>query len=179
MHRRYRPWHYAAQVAALVEAVGPELALGADVMVGFPGESEAEFRESYELIASLPFTYLHLFPFSPRPGTPGWELHRQSPVAGAAVAERMAALQALAAEKMRRFRLSLLGCTLPGITLNTPAVTAAQGRTSVLTDDYVPVEVAGVFAANLVVDLRLTSIDGAGAVLGEIKSSVGNIAVAS
>jgi hypothetical protein len=49
----------------------------------------------------------------------------------------------------------------------------------VLTDDYVPVEVAGVFAANLVVDLRLTSIDGAGAVLGEIKSSVGNIAVAS
>ena len=79
MHRRYRPWHYAKKVHALVEATGPEIALGADVMVGFPGETDTEFRETHDLIDSLPLTYLHLFPFSPRPGTRGWELHRQCP----------------------------------------------------------------------------------------------------
>ena len=45
MHRRYRPWHYEQKIAALTEAIGPQLALGADVMVGFPGETETEFRE--------------------------------------------------------------------------------------------------------------------------------------
>ena len=69
MHRRYRPWHYAKKVTELVKAAGPELAVGADVMVGFPGETEGEFRETYELVRELPFTYLHLFPFSARPGT--------------------------------------------------------------------------------------------------------------
>ena len=46
MHRRYRPWHYAGKVAELFEAAGPELTLGADVMVGFPGETEQEFAET-------------------------------------------------------------------------------------------------------------------------------------
>jgi len=65
MHRRYRPWHYVEKVEALLRAAGPELTLGADVMVGFPGESDAEFEETVELIERLPFGYLHLFPFSP------------------------------------------------------------------------------------------------------------------
>jgi threonylcarbamoyladenosine tRNA methylthiotransferase MtaB len=81
MHRRYRPWHYAEKVAALRQAAGPELTLGADVMVGFPAETDAEFEETMELVRALPFGYLHLFPFSPRPGTRGWELHKERPVA--------------------------------------------------------------------------------------------------
>jgi threonylcarbamoyladenosine tRNA methylthiotransferase MtaB len=92
MHRRYRPWHYAEKVAALVQAAGPELTLGADVMAGFPGESDAEFEETLAFIRSLSFGYLHLFPFSPRPGTPGWAMHAERPVPAAAVVERMAAL---------------------------------------------------------------------------------------
>ncbi len=99
MHRRYRPWHYVEKVEALVRACGPELTLGADVMVGFPGETDAEFEETLALVRALPFGYLHLFPFSPRPATLAWALHAEQPVAPEAVAERMKALRALAAEK--------------------------------------------------------------------------------
>jgi threonylcarbamoyladenosine tRNA methylthiotransferase MtaB len=159
MHRRYRPWHYEQKIAALIDAAGQELAVGADVMVGFPGETDAEFHETYDMIARLPFTYLHLFPFSPRPGTRGWELHRESPVASQAVSERMATLRDLAAEKGRRFRAGLIGCTLPAITLHTPAEVAARGRTSLLTDNYLPVEMSGVQPANRLVRIKLTGID--------------------
>jgi threonylcarbamoyladenosine tRNA methylthiotransferase MtaB len=79
MYRRYRPWHYAEKLAA-IRALLPDAAIGADVMIGFPGETDALFQESYDFIAAQPFTYLHLFPFSARPGTPAWELHRQNPV---------------------------------------------------------------------------------------------------
>jgi threonylcarbamoyladenosine tRNA methylthiotransferase MtaB len=172
MHRRYRPWHYQQKAAALLEAVGPELALGADVMAGFPGETEAEFFETYNFIASLPFAYLHLFPFSPRPGTRGWELHRQSPVAAQAVGERMAALRALAAEKSRRFRASFIGRSLPAITLHTPQLLAAKGRTSALTGNYLPVELAASLPANRLVDVRITGLHADGSLLAAIDSEI-------
>jgi threonylcarbamoyladenosine tRNA methylthiotransferase MtaB len=166
MHRRYRPWHYAQKAAALVEAAGPELALGADVMIGFPGETDSEFRETYDLIASLPFAYLHLFPFSPRPGTPGWELHRASPVSPQIVRERMTALRALAELKMEAFRKSFIGRNLPAITLNATPVEAAKGRTSALTDNYLPVLLTQSLPANLLVDVKLTGMDAAGILQG-------------
>ncbi len=75
----------------LGRAAGPELTLGADVMVGFPGETDAEFEETLEFVRALPFGYLHLFPFSPRPGTRAWALHKEHPVPRAVVDERMAA----------------------------------------------------------------------------------------
>jgi threonylcarbamoyladenosine tRNA methylthiotransferase MtaB len=161
MHRRYRPWHYEQKVAALIEAAGPELAAGADVMVGFPGETEREFRETYDLIAGLPFAYLHLFPFSPRPGTRGWELHRESPVAPQAVAERMAALRDLIAGKTHRFRAGFVGKTLPAITLHTLEQIAAQGRTSALTDNFLPVEITEVIPSNQLVAVRIMALQSA------------------
>jgi threonylcarbamoyladenosine tRNA methylthiotransferase MtaB len=168
MHRRYRPWHYQQKAAALLEAAGPELALGADVMVGFPGESEVEFRETYDFIASLPFAYLHLFPFSARPGTRGWESHRQSPVAAQAVAERMAALRDLAAERSYRFRSDFVGRSLPAITLHTPPQLAALGRSSALTDNYLPVELNASLPANRLADVQITGLHAGGTVLAEI-----------
>ena len=171
MHRRYRPWHYEQKVFALREAAGNELALGADVMIGFPGETDAEFRETHDLIARLPFTYLHLFPFSPRPGTRGWDLHRQSPVPAQAVSERMAALRDLAAEKSRAFRASFLDQTLPCITLHTSAHLAAQGRAAALTDNYIPVELTGNLPANQLLEVRILSVEASGALLGSITSS--------
>ncbi len=76
MHRRYRPWHYAEKLH-LIRDIMPDAAIGADVMVGFPGETEALFEESFAFIAAQPFTYLHLFPFSARPGTRAWQLAQE------------------------------------------------------------------------------------------------------
>jgi threonylcarbamoyladenosine tRNA methylthiotransferase MtaB len=140
MHRRYRPWHYMEKAAALAATCGDELTLGADVMAGFPGETDAEFAETYELIRALPFGYLHLFPFSPRPGTHAWELHRQSPVPSHIVNERMTALRTLAREKMRAHRQAMTGRVLDAITLHTPEALAGRGRTAALTQNFLPVE---------------------------------------
>jgi threonylcarbamoyladenosine tRNA methylthiotransferase MtaB len=163
MHRRYRPWHYAEKVDALVRAAGPALTLGADVMVGFPGETDAEFEETAAMIRALPFGYLHLFPFSPRPGTRGWALHAENPVAREAVEERMAALRALAAEKSAAHRQQFVGRELEAITLHTPAALAARGRTSALTENFLPVEMDGCRSANEPVRVRVTGMNAEGA----------------
>lgn len=148
MHRRYRPWHYVENAEALLGAVGPELTLGADVMVGFPGETETEFAETVELVRTLPFGFLHLFSFSPRPGTRGWELHAGRPVAAKAIEERMEVLRTLAAEKTSAHRSRLVGRELEAITLNTPPDEAARGLTSALTENFIPVAVKGRTAGN-------------------------------
>jgi threonylcarbamoyladenosine tRNA methylthiotransferase MtaB len=158
MHRRYRPWHYVEKVAALAAACGDELTLGADVMVGFPGETDAEFAETRELIRALPFGYLHLFPFSPRPGTRAWALHQQSPVPAPVVAERIATLRTLAREKTRALRASMIGRTLDAITLHTPEALANQGRTAALTQNFLPVEMNGSIEANRLLRVRVTGL---------------------
>jgi len=166
MHRRYRPWHYAGKVAALERAAGKDLTLGADVMAGFPGETDHEFEETLAFIRELPFGYLHLFPFSPRPGTPGFALHAGSPVPVAVVDERMAALRALAAEKTRAHRSRFVGRELAAITLHTQGLSAAQGCTAALTENFLPVELDGRLAANKLVWVRITGLDPDGALHG-------------
>jgi threonylcarbamoyladenosine tRNA methylthiotransferase MtaB len=164
MHRRYRPWHYAEKVEQLVRAAGPELTLGADVMVGFPGETDAEFEETMELVRLLPFGYLHLFPFSPRPGT---ALHAAVPMAAEVMRERMAALRALAAEKVRAHRVRMIGCVLEAITLHTPEALAGMGRTAALTENFLPVELDGRVGANELVRVRVTELNGDGGLTAE------------
>ena len=162
MHRRYRPWHYVEKAEALIRAAGPDLTLGADVMVGFPGETEAEFEETVAMIRALPIGYLHLFPFSPRPGTPGQTLHMQYPVPQAMVEERMAVLRAVAIEQSRAHRARFIGRTLDAITLHTPSPLAAQGHSSGLTENFLPVNISGAIAANRLVNLRIGALDGEG-----------------
>jgi len=159
MHRRYRPWHYAEKVQSLFEAAGPELTLGADVMAGFPGETDGEFEETLEFLRALSFGYLHLFPFSPRPGTRGWALHAESPVAAAVVDERMAALRELAGEKTRAQREQFIGRDLDAITLHTPDRLNERGRTTALTENFVQVELEGHMPANCLVRVRVTGIN--------------------
>jgi threonylcarbamoyladenosine tRNA methylthiotransferase MtaB len=163
MQRRYRPWHYAEKVEALVRAAGPELTLGADVMAGFPGETDREFHETLDLVRALPFGYLHLFPFSPRPGTRGWALHAEAPVPAAVVEERMAALRALAAEKRKTHRKRFVGRELEAITLRTPAMLNARGRTAALTENFLPVEMDGRLQANRLVRVRVAGLNAEGA----------------
>jgi threonylcarbamoyladenosine tRNA methylthiotransferase MtaB len=171
MHRRYRPWHYAQKVESLLHAAGPDLTLGADVMAGFPGETDREFEETVALIRALPFGYLHLFPFSPRPGTPGWALQKENPVPPKAVEERMALLRSLAAEKCEAHRRRFLGRTLSAITLITPPALAEQKRTSALTENFLPVEIDAPLPANQLVRLRVTSL-GQNSVLNSVLDSV-------
>jgi threonylcarbamoyladenosine tRNA methylthiotransferase MtaB len=158
MHRRYRPWHYAEKVDALLHAVGSALTLGADVMVGFPGETNREFQETCDFIRSLPFGYLHLFPFSPRPGTRAGTLHAESPVPASVVNERMAILRSLAAEKTRTHRMQFIGAELDAITLRTPPHLDSANRTSALTENFLPVELSAARPANELIRVRVTAI---------------------
>ncbi len=159
MHRRYRPWHYAEKVHQLLRALGPDLTLGADVMVGFPGETDEEFQQTLAFVREIPFGYLHLFPFSPRPGTPGWALHQAAPVKPAVVGERISALRALAAEKSAAHRRQFLGRTLQAITLHTPPALGQDGFTASLTENFLPVALRGRFAANQLLPVRITGLD--------------------
>jgi len=159
MHRRYRPWHYEEKVRALFQAAGTDLTIGADVMVGFPGETDAEFEETLELVRKLPFAYLHIFPFSPRPGTRGWALHAGQPVPARIVDERIAALRSLALEKRKSHRRSFVGRELDAVTLRTPADLEQAGRTTALTENFLPVEIERRLAANLLVRVRVSGVN--------------------
>jgi threonylcarbamoyladenosine tRNA methylthiotransferase MtaB len=147
MHRRYRPWHYAERLASIRDAM-PQAAIGADVMVGFPGETDALFEESYRFIAQQPFTYLHLFPFSARPGTAAWALAQERPVRGEVVRERMARLRALIEPKQAAFRRRAGEGRLSVVTLKRGDADRRRGVTSALSDNFLAIEIDGVFPAN-------------------------------
>lgn len=114
MHRKYRPWHYREKITK-IRAAMPDAAIGADVMVGFPGETDAEFEETRQMIEELPFTYLHVFTFSARPGTPAATMANQVPVHVAR--ERNRVLRELAAKKRLAFMRNLVGRKVEAITL--------------------------------------------------------------
>ena len=133
MHRKYRPWHYREKIEK-IRAAMPTAAIGADVMAGFPGETDAEFEATRRLIAELPFTYLHVFTYSARPGTPAANLPNQVPVHVAR--ERNKILRDLAAEKKLAFMRSFIGKPLEAITLNVTRNNSDGEFTEALTDNY-------------------------------------------
>jgi threonylcarbamoyladenosine tRNA methylthiotransferase MtaB len=154
MHRRYRPWHYREKIERIHAAL-PEAAIGADVMVGFPGETQDEFDETVELIESLPFTYLHVFIYSPRPGTAAAD-HLEadwSAVAPQIAAERSRTLRDIAARKHSDFMHCFIGQTLPVITLSQHH----DGFTDALSDNYLKVRIAGNFSAGHLIDIEINS----------------------
>jgi threonylcarbamoyladenosine tRNA methylthiotransferase MtaB len=152
MHRKYRPWHYREKIENIRAAV-PSAAIGADVMAGFPGESDAEFAETLCMIEQLPLTYLHVFTYSARPGTPAAAMHSQVPPAKGA--ERSRILHRLSDQKKLAFERSFLGAELPAITLR------RQGQASVtdaLTDNYLRVHLRGDHAPNQWLPVRIDEI---------------------
>ncbi|MGB9257179.1 MAG: radical SAM protein, partial [Candidatus Korobacteraceae bacterium] len=141
MHRKYRPWHYADRIERIRQAM-PDAAIGADVMVGFPGESDDDFEQTRALIERLPFTYLHVFTYSSRPGTPSTAMPDQVPVQLAR--ERNRVLRELAAQKKRGFMESFVGREVEAITL-----THFDGEyTEALTDNYLKLRLRGPHAPN-------------------------------
>ncbi len=149
MHRKYRPRHYEDRVRK-ARAWMPDAAIGADVMAGFPGETEAEFEESRAFIESLPFTYLHVFTYSERPGTPAAESREQVPME--VRKERNRILRELGARKNLEFRRRMIGRTLPVVTLSEGA----------LSGNFLKVELARPREANRMVDVRIGSVTAGG-----------------
>jgi len=146
MHRKYRPWHYHEKIEKIHAAI-PTAAIGADVMVGFPGETDSEFEATRQMIDDLPFTYLHVFTYSPRPGTPAAEMADQVPVHVAR--ERNRILREMAATKKLAFMRSFVGKTLEAITLNVIGNDADGEFTEALTDNYLKLRLCGRHDANL------------------------------
>jgi threonylcarbamoyladenosine tRNA methylthiotransferase MtaB len=144
MHRKYRPRHYADRIAKARSAM-PNCAVGADVMTGFPGETEEEFEDSRAFIESLPFTYLHVFTYSERPGTPAAESPDQVPQG--VRKRRTHILRELSARKNREFRISMLGRTLS-------AVTIQDGRVA-LSENYLKIAMAGPREPNQIVNVSI------------------------
>ena len=163
MHRRYRPWHYEDRIRR-IHAAMPQAAIGADVMVGFPGETDEDFEQTRALIERLPFTYLHVFTYSSRPGTPSATMPEQVPVQRAR--ERNRILRELAAVKKRRFQEQFIGKTLRAITLTHRDHQSLGGRTEALTDNYQKLWLAGALEANRMLTARILGIEGE-ALIGE------------
>ncbi len=132
MRRRYRARHYADRLER-ARALMPGAAIGADVMTGFPGETDADFEESRGFIERMPFTYLHVFTFSAREGTPAAAMPDQVPKAVKKERNRM--LRDLAAKKNAAFRESQVGQTLSAVTLD--------GGSVALTDNFLQVDLEG------------------------------------
>ena len=151
MHRKYRPRHYADRILK-ARRLMPDCGVGADVMVGFPGETDADFEESRQFIESLPFTYLHVFTYSERPGTPAAAMPDQVPVP--VRKERNRILRELAARKNFAFRRGTVGRTLSVVTLNEPG--------AAISSNYLKVELARPYEANRLVDVEVGGVTDGG-----------------
>ncbi len=145
MHRKYRPRHYADRMAK-ARALMPDCAVGADVMTGFPGETDAEFEESRAFIESLPFTYLHVFTYSERPGTPAAE-REQVPVP--VRKHRTHVLRELAGKKNLEFRRSKIGWSVSVVTL--------EGGKA-LSDNFIKVTLASPRPPNQIEEIRIAGL---------------------
>ena len=133
--RRMRRWHtreqYRRRALEIAERL-PVLGLGADVITGFPGETDEDHAVTRALIEELPFTYLHVFPFSPRDGTVAAELQAEMPVPERVAGERSRDLRELVQEKGRRYEARRSGGR---------ATVVLEGRSRGLTEDYLRVSV--------------------------------------
>lgn len=172
MHRKYRPWHYRDKIMN-IRAAMPSAAIGADVMVGFPGETDSEFEATRRMIEDLPFTYLHVFTYSARPGTPAAGMPDQVPTQVAR--ERNRVLRELAAEKKLAFMRSLIGGEIEAITLKSTcgAGTPARERpetTETVTDNYLKLFVKGDLESNRWVRARVDDVAD-GTLIGSVRQS--------
>jgi threonylcarbamoyladenosine tRNA methylthiotransferase MtaB len=149
MKRKYRVRHYEDRIRKAF-ALMPDAAFGADVMTGFPGETDAEFQETADFVARLPFTYLHVFTYSERPGTPASGMHH---VPHPVRKERTRVLRELGAAKNLEFRRRMAGRTLRAVTL---------GNGTALTENYLSVQMAFPRLSNQLVELVIGGPSGSG-----------------
>ncbi len=113
----------------------PEVSIGADVIIGFPGETEERFENTYTLIESLPISYLHVFPFSKRKGTPAAQLDQQA--GGREIRQRAERMRELGRQKRLFFYHRFLHQTLSVLVEDRRE--KGTGRWRGLSRNYIPV----------------------------------------
>ena len=138
MGRPYTTALYQRVIERLAAAI-PRLGLGADVIAGFPGETDTDFAATLDLVGRLPFSYLHVFPYSERHGTAAAALADR--VDSSTITERARRLRELGADRTRRFRASMVGRTEDVLVLETRD--PAGGDLVGLTGNYMEVTFAG------------------------------------
>ncbi len=161
MHRRYRAEHYARRAELIREWI-PDAAIGADVIAGFPGESDADHRATCDLVEQLPLTYSHVFSFSERPGTGAAQLEDHVPPQ--VIRERARELRAIGARGKATFSAAQVGRQFRVLTLNTNDKEFSEDRpdfSRAISSNYLDLRVAGKFPANQWLDVKITSLDGA------------------
>ena len=156
MRRWYRAEHYARRVELIAKKI-PAAALGADVITGFPGESEEDHAATLALIEHLPFTYLHVFAYSERPGTAAAPLANKVPPD--VIKSRARELRALSEKKSSVFRKSQLGHILRVLTLRSDEHESSH-TTPALSSNYVKFRVRGAHARNQWLEVRATKEEG-------------------
>jgi threonylcarbamoyladenosine tRNA methylthiotransferase MtaB len=168
MHRWYRAEHYARRVELIHERL-PHAAVGADVIAGFPGETEEDHAATLHFIEQRPFTYLHVFSYSLRPATRAASLPSHLP--GVIIKRRARELRALAEAKSAAFRHSQVGRTLRVLTMHRNANDDAS-QTPALSGNYVSVMIPDVLPHNQWLDVSLAQGEGKTLVAWPLEASV-------
>jgi threonylcarbamoyladenosine tRNA methylthiotransferase MtaB len=156
MRRWYRAEHYARRLSLIAERI-PSAATGADVITGFPGETEKDHAATLAFIENLPFTYLHVFAYSERPGTTAATLTDKVPLG--VIKRRARELRALGESKSSAFRKSQLGRALRVLTLRS-SENETSDTTPALSSNYMKVRVRGSHARNQWLDVHATKVEG-------------------
>ena len=157
MHRWYRAEHYARR-AELVREWLSDAAIGADVIAGFPGETEADHEATLALIERLPLTYLHVFSFSARPGTAAAALPDQ--ISEHVISRRAGELRVLGDEKKRAFQRAQIGSDQQVLTLRRVGADSAGPWTRALSGNYLDIRVRGNHPPNQFLAARITNRKG-------------------
>ncbi|HEX9022684.1 MAG TPA: tRNA (N(6)-L-threonylcarbamoyladenosine(37)-C(2))-methylthiotransferase MtaB [Geobacteraceae bacterium] len=136
MNRHYTTARFREVIAELTDAL-PDICLGCDIIAGFPGETEGEFESSLRFVEELPIAYLHVFPFSPRQGTPAATMPGHLP--SGVIHDRAAALRRLSEQKKRAFYRRFVGGELKVLIQEKKGAGSMKG----LSGNYIPVVIPG------------------------------------
>jgi threonylcarbamoyladenosine tRNA methylthiotransferase MtaB len=165
MHRPYKSALFHDRVLAIHRLL-PQAAIGADILIGFPGESEGAFENTYRRIESLPVTYLHVFPFSPREGTAAF--HFKERVPERVIKARCRRMRALGQRKKRAFFEGLIG---QSVRVLVEGRSGGGERIKGTTPNYVPVSIdcgGSCPETNTFVDVIIREVTDDLRVIGEI-----------
>ena len=164
MHRPYTSWFFRDLINKINELI-PDASIGVDTMIGFPGESEKAFENTYSLIEELPVTYLHVFPFSSRSGTPACGYPQKVP--SEIIKKRCQKMRELGNIKKRNFYNKFTGKKVE--VLIESKKDGHSGFLKGITSNYIPVHINGEDnLKNTIVQIRIDSIEGNNRVFGAL-----------